>query len=112
MGRLAQTLGVSVSLHRSHHMTEYKYEHGLVPPAVEHIFTSLVKEFASSYEIWVRAENLGRWVTAAVLNPQTKVAVMIAVADSRKVRGTHLSDAEVKAIRTHLESNLDKDLSI
>ena len=73
------------------------------------IFEQLRVEFGAMYQVWRRVEDLGRFVSAAVLNPSTQTAVKITIRHGIQTRPL-LNSSEIQRIRKHLESGASKDL--
>ncbi len=83
-----------------------------VDPEFQPIFEQLCTEFASKYQIWRRVEDFGRWLSAGVLNPSTRVAATIALRKETRRRTTLLSPTEIQRIREHLTSDAREDLTL
>ena len=73
------------------------------------IFEQLRAEFGSVYQVWRRAEDLGRLVSAAVLEPSMQTAAIITIRHGIQTRAL-LSSSEIQRIRKHLKSGAKKDL--
>lgn len=76
------------------------------------IFDQIVKEFGVSYQIWRRVDDLGRWLSAAILNPKTNGAVIITLRGPTGTRTSLLSSAEIQQIRDHFATGALEDLAL
>ena len=93
-------------------MNDVQFAAEVVRPEFLPIFKQLDGEFGNSYEIWRRTESLGRWHSAAVLNPKTGAAVFVPLLTSEIKRVALLTSDEVRRIRAHLESGAAVDISL
>ncbi len=83
-------------------MQDETYVRGRLPSELESVFSQLKTEL-SEYEIWVRRENFGRTVLAAVVNKRRGIAVTIPVSRPGHIRSRELEAIELGHIRSHLE---------
>ena len=83
-------------------MSDSRYAANDVPTDVRHLFNQLRTEF-SEYEVWVRRENFGRTIFAAVVNRARSVAVTIPVVRPGFQRSKEFEPIEIGRIRSHLE---------
>jgi hypothetical protein len=72
------------------------------------IFEQLRAEFGAVYQIWRRAEDFGRSLSAAVLDPSTQTAAEIILRRGVQAR-TSLSSVELQKIKKHLVSRAKND---
>lgn len=87
--------------------TLYKSEEG--DSESRPIFEQLRAEFGATYQVWRRAEDFGRFVSAGVVNPSTQTAAKITILRGTQCRDP-LSSAEIQRIREHLMSGVKQDL--
>ena len=79
---------------------------------LQSFFRQLASEFGGSYEIWKREENFGRFISAAVVDRPTGVAVTIAIQRGSRVRAFPFDASEIKRIRDHFVSRASSDLAL
>ena len=91
-------------------MSDSIYAASSVPSDVRPLFSQLKVEF-SEHEIWVRRENFGRTVFAAVINRKRGVAVTVPVVRPGFRRTREFEQIELGRIRSHLEIGSD-DLAL
>ena len=91
-------------------MTDAIYVEGGASSELRPLFSQLKTEF-SEYEIWVRQENFGRTVLAAVVSRQRGVAVIVPVSRPNYTRKRELDAMELGRIRSHLQIG-SEDLSL
>ena len=83
-------------------MDELIYASGNVPLEVRHLFSQLETEF-SEHKLWVRRENFGRTISAAIVNQSRGVAVTIPIVQPTFQRRRAFEAMELGRIRAHLE---------
>lgn len=93
-------------------MSESIYKSEEVEPEFQPIFEQLCTEFGGTCQIWRRVEDFGRWLSAGVLNPSTRVAATITLQKGLRKRTTLLSPSEIQRIREHLASGAKEDLAL
>jgi hypothetical protein len=81
-----------------------------VPLEERQIFEQLFTEFGTTYQIWRRVEEFGRWINAAVGTTQT--AAIIALRRGTRTRTTPLSQLDIQRIREHFASRAEGDLTL
>lgn len=91
-------------------MPDFPYRPEDVNEDVRPIFDQLLEEFGDSYQIWRRIEDFGRRLSAGILDPETRVAVIIALRTGTGARSSRLSESEIEQIRTHFASGATEDL--
>lgn len=86
-------------------MSESIYTAEDVPLDVRHLFSQLRTEF-SEHEIWVRRENFGRALLAAVVNRARGIAVTISLVRPGFQRKREFEQIEIGRIRSHLDTGV------
>ena len=92
-------------------MTDLPYTEALVPSAHRPLFEQLRNELPE-FELWVRLEDFGRWLSVGVINRATGVAVTIPVSRAGRVRTLPFQSDELLKIRDHLNDRGAKDLEL
>jgi hypothetical protein len=89
---------------------DFRYDPSLVAPEFRAFFAALHAALGADYEIWVRVEDFGRKIEAAVVNRSTKIAVRLRVQQGLQTIRSVLAPADITTIRRHLTSNATEDL--
>jgi len=93
-------------------MVDSLYRPEEVDQELRPVFEQLAQEFSANYQVWRRVEDFGRFVSAAVLSPSSRVAVIVPLRTGLRSRSSLLTPSEIKKIREHLLSNSTNDLQL
>ena len=79
------------------------YERANVDEQFWPIFEQLKQEFGSPYEVWVRKEDFGLSIEAAVVDRAAGIPAKIPLMTKTMTRTTLLTPSEIQALRTQLQ---------
>ena len=92
-------------------MNDQRYNADTIPTGHKVIFEQLLAQFPDC-ELWVRSQNYGRWFSAALVHPVTRVAATIPLIRGGSARRTLLHDFEMQQIRERLADPAADDLEL
>lgn len=107
-----RALEAGVRRHEEITMSDEIYRAENVNPKFHPIFEQLQEEFPPPYQIWRRIEQLGRCLSAAVLDTRSNVAVFVPISGIATARAACLSPLEVERVRAHFSSGVEQDLTL
>lgn len=93
-------------------MSDAIFDGSNVPIEYRAVFEQLCAAFGPPFQVWRRTESLGRSLTAAVLNPETGVAVFVPIRTQDRLRSVSLGADVIDRIREHFASAASDDLTI
>ena len=83
-------------------MSDGRYAPTNVPAEHRAVFEQLSAEFGPPFQIWRRSKNLGRQISAAVLDPTTNVAVIVPLRTHDRIQEGLLDARVIDQVREHL----------